>query len=93
MGEETLRARIVLLSPARKILLITPITVKWGENVMFFRIYLNFDKLPVTTPGLCWFAVEQQKTSKDKKSRWVSLARIPLFILDVSGVPEDTTHC
>jgi hypothetical protein len=79
-NEETLQARVVLLSPSGESLMVQPVNAPWGQDKLFLRITINLNKLPVSMPGLFWFVVEQQKKSKSQKPRWVALTRVPLYI-------------
>jgi hypothetical protein len=83
--EKALHARFVLLSPTGERLLIQSLDKEWADDILFLRATLRFDRMPVTSLGLCWLVVEQQKPVKGKAPRWVTQTRIPLHIQDIQG--------
>lgn len=79
-GEETFQARFVLLSPDGKELLAQPVNSTWGGDKQFTMIFVNMKQIPVSMPGLYWFVVEQQRTTKSGKFQWARVTRLPLHI-------------
>jgi hypothetical protein len=90
--DETLQVRFVLQNPAGVGVFEQAATIKWGEHLSVpARLFLNLGKFPVTMFGLHWFIVEQLKTAKSGKIRWVTATKIPLNIekfTDASSEPE-----
>jgi hypothetical protein len=90
--EEALQIRFVLQNPAGISVLEQVATITWGEHASVpARIYLSLGQFPVTMFGLHWFIVEQLKTTKSGKARWVAVTKIPLSVekvIGASSVPE-----
>jgi hypothetical protein len=78
--EEVIKARYTFIGPDGKRLLERAADLPWSDNTIFSRLFLQFNKLPITAPGLHWFCVEQQKSLKGNKHKWVTMTKIPLHI-------------
>jgi hypothetical protein len=78
--ERELRARVVLQDPAGENLLKQTVKVAWGDDTLFSRVLFFFDLVAVSSAGLYWFIVEQQKRTESKKPRWGPVAKFPLYI-------------
>ncbi len=78
--EEVLHLRFAILSPTGQRLHMQLVDAPWGENKIFSRVWINFEQIPVAKPGLCWIIVEQLKVSKNNKSRWVAVTKLPLHV-------------
>lgn len=78
--ERELRARVMLQDPAGEILIKQSIEVAWENDSLFLRVLFYFDLVAVSSAGLYWFIVEQQKRAESKRPRWIYAAKFPLYI-------------
>jgi hypothetical protein len=78
--EETLHARYVFVSPDGKQISERVVVFPWHEGNPFSRIFVKFDPLPCSMPGLHWFLVEQRREIEGSEPQWDLITRLPLHI-------------
>lgn len=82
--EVALHARFIFLSPSGETLFSQEARRDWANDSTALRLFVDINRLPITEFGLYWFAVEQQRESRNKKTHvWATEAKIPLHIESV----------
>jgi hypothetical protein len=78
--EEVFHVRYGFVSPEEKRITERTADFSWQADNWLARIFVKFDTLPCSMPGLYWFHVEQRQASEGGEPRWDLITRIPLHI-------------
>ena len=78
--EEVFHVRYSFMSPDDKRVNERTADFSWQADNWLARIFLKYDKLPCSMPGLYWLHVEQRQEKEGGEPSWDLVTRIPLNI-------------
>lgn len=78
--EEVLYVRYGFVGPDDKRIMERTADFSWQADNWLARIFVKFDTLPCSMPGLYWFHVEQRREIETRELQWDLITRIPLHI-------------
>ena len=78
--EERLNVRFTVLNPAGVSVIEQTAEPEWTGEAAHLRVFVLFEKFPVTMLGLHWFLVQHLKPAKKGEPKWERVTRIPLAV-------------